>query len=69
MKKKLLALALACGMLTGALAGCGGGSDAPAGNNNAEGLFAKADDLYYGRIRADELPKINLTRFQNEKFI
>jgi DNA-binding transcriptional LysR family regulator len=40
-----------------------------AGNNNAEGLFAKADDLYYGRIRADELPKINLTRFQNEKFI
>ena len=40
-----------------------------AGNSNAEGLFAKADDLYYGRIRADELPKIDLTRFQNEKFI
>ncbi|MBR5615782.1 MAG: LysR family transcriptional regulator, partial [Clostridia bacterium] len=38
---------------------------------NADGqeLFAQTDDLYYGRIKAEQLPQIDLLRFQEEKFI
>ena len=38
-------------------------------NDQGQGLFARTDDLYYGRIKADQLPQIELSRFQNEKFI
>lgn len=38
-------------------------------NSQSQGLFAQADDLYYGRIKAEELPEIDLSCFQNERFI
>ncbi len=38
-------------------------------NNEGQGLFAKADDIYYGKVKAENLPQIDLSRFQNEKFI
>ena len=38
-------------------------------NADSQELFAQTDDLYYGRIKAEQLPQIDLLRFQEEKFI
>ncbi|MBQ7319955.1 MAG: LysR family transcriptional regulator [Clostridia bacterium] len=38
-------------------------------NDGKQALYARADDLYYGRIHADQMPQIDLSLFQNEKFI
>jgi DNA-binding transcriptional LysR family regulator len=38
-------------------------------NADSQELFAQTDDLYYGRIKAEQLPQIDLSRFQGEKFI
>ncbi len=38
-------------------------------NQDGEGVYARTDDLYYGRVDAQQLPEIDLSRFQNEKFI
>ena len=38
-------------------------------NDQGQDLFVQADDLYYGRIKAENLPQIDLSRFQDEKFI
>lgn len=38
-------------------------------NADAQELCAQTDDLYYGRIKAEQLPQIDLSRFRGEKFI
>ena len=38
-------------------------------NQGKEAFYARADDLYYGRIDAEQLPQIDLSDFLNEKFI
>jgi len=38
-------------------------------NEGLQSLYARTDDLYYGRIDAKQLPQVDLSLFQNEKFI
>lgn len=38
-------------------------------NEGNESLYARSDDLYEGRVDAEQLPEIDLSMFQNEKFI
>ena len=38
-------------------------------NQGKSACFARADDLYYGRIKAEALPQVDLSAFRDEKFI
>ena len=38
-------------------------------NQGRDAAFARTDDLYYGRIKADELPLVDMAAFREETFI